>query len=213
MRAGADAGHTTKGHGDLDIFVRLVAAGAQRYYSGKCLNITAYKAEQLRPDAKGWGYLACTEIVHPIGANNVTDMFPPFVWSVASNDQWCVPQYNISSRPHHIPTQFGLSHQDSFARAHSRIAFVYGLRDPWHTLGWPVDADLAPELPLITIADGSHCADMTLPSEHDTAAMKAGRAKVAAQLGTWVAEVYAEKAAAAARAAARPMRRKKRADL
>lgn len=116
-----------------------------------------YKAADETPDAQGWSYLACTEIVHPIGANNVTDMFPPDNWTIASNDYWCKIKYNISSRPAHIPTQFGLWHQDRFARAHTRILYAYGLRDPWHTLGWPVGNDLAPELPIITIADGSHC--------------------------------------------------------
>ena len=145
-----------KSDGDAAIFAALVKTGGQRWYSGKCLNITAYKAADKTPDANGWNYLACTEIVHPIGANNVTDMFPPDNWTIASNNYWCSMKYNISARPAHIPTQFGLAHQDRFARAHTKVLYVYGLRDPWHTLGWPVDKDLAPDLPIITIA-GEWC--------------------------------------------------------
>ena len=183
-----------KSDGDAAIFAALIKVGGQRWYSGKCLNITAYKEADKTPDAYGWSYLACTEIVHPIGANNVTDMFPPDNWTVASNDYWCNQKYNISTRPWHIPTQFGLVHQDRFARAHTKILYAYGLRDPWHTLGWPVGHDLAPDLPIVTIADGSHCADMLRADpKHDTPTMLAARAMIVAQLAKWVAEVAVEK--------------------
>ena len=71
----------------------------------------------------------------------------------------------------------------------------YGLRDPWHTLGVGVQS-LSAGLPVITIADGSHCADTALPDTSvDTPTMVAGRAKVLAQLREWIAAVRLEKAA------------------
>ena len=38
----------------------------------RCLDLTHSHARLRTPTA--WDYLACTEIVHPIGANNQTDM-------------------------------------------------------------------------------------------------------------------------------------------
>ena len=40
----------------------------------------SYKAEQHTANALGWQFLAATTIVHPIGANDITDMFPAFNW-------------------------------------------------------------------------------------------------------------------------------------
>ena len=58
------------------------------------LNLTEYRAEDQTPDAIGWNYLASTTIVHPIGANNVTDMFPPFNWSLADTAYFAKHDFN-----------------------------------------------------------------------------------------------------------------------
>ena len=34
-----------------------------------------------------------------------------------------------------MPNQFGMNHMSHFIQSNSRIVFVYGLRDPWHTMG------------------------------------------------------------------------------
>lgn len=95
------AGHCTamrKAATDLDMFNSLIRLGAVQYIEPRsgCLNLTAYKAGGGTPDAVGWDYLACTEIVHPIGANNITDMFPPFTWSVAGTEGFCMPKFQVS---------------------------------------------------------------------------------------------------------------------
>jgi len=55
--------------------------------------------------------------------------------------------------------------------------------------------DLSPELPVITIADGSHCADtLETQGKNDSASMLEGRAKVVAQIKAWIAAVRLEKA-------------------
>ena len=96
----------------------------------------------------------------------------------------------------HVPTQFGVAHLKHFIRANSRIIFVYGLRDPWHTMGVGL-TDLSDELPVITIADGSHCADTLVEGKYDTLPMLAGRAKVVTQIKAWIADVQLEKRSSA----------------
>lgn len=71
-------------------------------------------------------------------------------------------------------------------------AFRYGLRDPWHTMGVGL-TNLSDDLPVVTIADGSHCADTLVEGKSDTLPMLAGRAKVVAQIKAWIADVQLEK--------------------
>ena len=63
-----------------------------RYWSfeGNCLNLSVWHATYDTPDARGWNYLADTEIVHPIGADN-SSMFPQFNWSLADTAYFVRP--------------------------------------------------------------------------------------------------------------------------
>lgn len=175
------------------IFVELIKTGGARYFTGKCLNLTLFNEENNLPGAVGWNYLASTTIVHPIGANNVTDMFPPMNWSIEDTAYWAQKDFGVSPDPLHMPMQFGMSHMSRFTRTNSKILFVYGLRDPWHTLGVGIKS-LSPSLPVITIEEGSHCADQVLPEPRfDTKSMVDARKQVLVQLKTWVEQVRVEK--------------------
>lgn len=46
----------------------------------------------------GWYYLACTEVVHPIAANNVTDFFPPFEWDPDALARACRDMFGVEPR-------------------------------------------------------------------------------------------------------------------
>ena len=85
----------------------------------RCLNITEFDEQGRGGGAKSWDYLACTEIVHPIGSNNVTDMFPPYNWSISGTSlqcqgHWGGDNWGVTPRPTWIPTEFGLSDLDRF---------------------------------------------------------------------------------------------------
>ena len=171
----------------------LLRAGAPELFSTlsdghSCLNLTAARIRAAE-SAPGWDFLACTEVIHPIGSNNVTDFFPPSTWSVAQTAAWCEPQFGQVAvpQPRWLPSEFGLYHLERFRRAHSHILFTYGLRDPWHTQGIGL-ANLSTTLPIVTIADGTHCADMASASPHDTMTMKQGRADAEAILRAWLNE-------------------------
>mmetsp|Transcript_17533 Transcript_17533/g.51923 ORF Transcript_17533/g.51923 Transcript_17533/m.51923 type:complete len:493 (-) Transcript_17533:93-1571(-) len=174
---------------DLSMFAALIRIGAAGYLepaAGMCLNLTKYKEGATTHDAVGWDFLACTEIVHPIGCNNVTDMFPPYNWTVAGQAAYCGSQFHVLPRPDWIPQQFGLSHiHGRFSTTHTRILFMYGLMDPWHTLGVGV-TNLSVELPVVVAADGSHCADMEEGQPGDSKTMLAARARAETILAAWL---------------------------
>lgn len=172
----------------LDIFAALALTS-----NPTCLNLTQSRARLQQVDAKGWDYLSCTEIVHPIGCNNVTDFFPPSNWSIKSTGAYCQDKW--STRPINdglwIPQSFGFAHQARFAKSTSRILFTYGELDPWHVFAIGNQA-LAPEIPVLMIPGGSHCADMAGNQPLDTPDMKAAREKVEDILDAWIYAVQAQ---------------------
>ena len=166
---------------------------SRRGNNGTCLNLT-FVREQNAIESVGWNYLACSEIVHPIGANNVTDMFPPDLWSVAQTATWCEPQFGASTlRPRWIPSEFGMDDLESFAHANSRIVFTLGLRDPWHVQGIGLRS-LSASLPVVTNPDGSHCADMAGATPDDTDSMRRARSRAEAIISRWIRQAQAERA-------------------
>lgn len=169
----------------------LLRVGMPSSYSkhglSSCLNLTQVRAANARSSA-GWSYLACTEVVHPIGSNNVSDFFPPESWSAEALRASCEPKWGVVPRPRRIPEAFGLYDLESFKRAHTRILFTYGLSDPWHTLGIGL-TNLTAMLPVLTIPEGSHCADMHSASVHDTRAMIKARIRAAEIIRAWLTGV------------------------
>lgn len=73
--------------------------------------------------------------MYPIGSNNVTDMFPPGPWTLASTTAYCQSLFNATPRPAWIPMKMGMNDIQKFARTNSYILFAYGLLDPWYSLG------------------------------------------------------------------------------
>merc|ERR1719310_867248 len=65
----------------------------------KCMNLTRMQSGtggSLPPDDLGWLYLACTEVIHPIGANNETDMFPPYNWTSRELKESCKMAWDVT---------------------------------------------------------------------------------------------------------------------
>merc|ERR1719329_147969 len=63
-----------------EVFAALLNLGQSAPNQGACLNFTHMQlaAQQSTGVGHGWSYMACTEVIHPIGANNQTDMFPAY---------------------------------------------------------------------------------------------------------------------------------------
>ena len=151
-----------------------------------CLNLTQHTTR--RPKGVSWDYLACTEILHPIGSNNRTDFFPPGPYVIAEIAAGCRREFHaphLTPRPRHLPTQLGLFDLKRFARAASHVLFTYGSRDPWATLGVG-RSDLSPTLPVLVVPNGTHCADMGPDRPWDTRAMLAARQSAYRILSDWI---------------------------
>jgi len=159
-----------------------------------CMNLTAQKLQRQLPDSRSWDYMACTEIVHPIGCNNVTDFFPPDDWTVDGTGDYCQSNWDVRpiDRGTWIPESFGFFHQDRFVAANSRILFAYGELDPWHEFQIAAES-LSPDLPVIHIPNGSHCADMSGSSYADTQDMISAREEEERIIAGWLAELKAAK--------------------
>jgi len=191
--------NNSDGGTELGVFVRLLWQGSGEYIStnshgDQCLNTTAFTSRQYTPDSKGWDYLSCTEIIHPIGANNITDFFPPGNWSLPQLRMYCSSKFGADHppRPAWLPMEMGMSNLDHFSHSTSHIVFVYGLRDPWHTQAISL-SDLSQDLPVVTIEDGGHCADMLVESNVDTLTMIAARNHTETILAEWIAQFDASK--------------------
>jgi len=171
---------------DLDI------AAAFLQDSIGCLNLTASRERENSPDSKGWDFLACTEIVHPIGANNDTDFFPPSPWSVEATAEECRGKWNATPRDAGlwIPKTFGFGalnespHGDLSSWA-SHVIFSYGELDPWAVFRVG-SKNLSQTLPVMLIPGGSHCADMAGRRDDDTQAMFEARQLQEDILRQWV---------------------------
>ena len=132
------------------------------------------------------------QVIHPIAANNKTDMFPPQGWDAQGVASWCQRRYHAESRPGWLPTTMGMDGGPSrLARAASHVIFTNGMQDPWSAQS--ITANASATLIAINIPDGSHHSDLGAPtnpvvSAVDSPTLKAARAQQLAILRSWLKE-------------------------
>lgn len=143
-----------------------------------------------RPAADGWGYLACSEVLHPISANNVTDMFPPREWRADDVSRFCLKQYNATARFRWLPESMGMADGvGALGRLTSRVVFSNGLLDPWSAQS--VTRNVSETIVAINIPDGSHHSDLgstpnPWPEAGDSESMRAARQQELALMREWL---------------------------
>lgn len=186
------------GSSNEEIFAKLLhllSSPAQR--SEPCLNLTRMETETGSADSAdvGWLYLACTEVIHPIGANNETDMFPPYNWSVSELRMSCKRAWNVTPDEDFLRNKldFRIEGTGSMARVlespavPGRVLLSYGEYDPWGTMvpkeGW------AEDVRIVKVPGGSHCSDLETPQNYDTRGMAETRKNISAILHDWIYEV------------------------
>ena len=182
--------------------MKALAMGAGLFYNASydntltCFNITEEFIEcadqtgcGLGTDATAWDYQMCTEIVYPMITNNVTDMFPPFVWNNNNLTEYCNATYGVIPEPQEMQTWFPLD----LGNVASRIIFSNGLLDPWHGGGYLVSPGDPESLPTVIIPSGAHHLDLRGKNAADPADVTAARQKEAQILQGWVADIQSNK--------------------
>lgn len=181
------------------IFADLLNMSKKHGQGRPCTNVTQMQESSWAGSQMGvglgWSYMACTEVVHPIGANNKTDMFPPFNWTVGGLAQSCQHSWNVHPDAGYLGKKTGLFVTGMGADAKikrtdavpGRILFSWGTKDPWGTMvpkqGWRDDVTV------IRVPGGAHCSDLETPRKEDTEDMERARHQIEAQLVSWINEL------------------------
>lgn len=182
-----------------EVFAKLLPLLSMTTQIGeKCLNLTRMDSQtsgSLAADDLGWMYLACTEVIHPIGANNKTDMFPPYNWTVPGLRDSCKSAWNVVPDEGFLQRKldFNIEGTGAFAKVlesaavPGRVLLSYGDFDPWSTMvpkeGW------ADDVKVIKVPGGSHCSDLETPQDYDTREMVEARKNISVLLEKWIYEV------------------------
>jgi len=179
-------------------FARLLHLASSGASNGEeCMNLTRMEeATGPTPPADlGWLYLACTEVIHPIGANNETDMFPPYNWTVSELTTSCKSAWNVTPDEDFLRRKLDVRIEGAGIMAHvlespavpGRVLLSYGEYDPWGTMvpkeGW------ADDVRIVEVPGGSHCSDLETPQDYDTSAMVETRKNISALLHQWIYDV------------------------
>lgn len=182
-----------------DVFPALLrlGRGSAQGNSSTCLNFTQMEGggQTSSPVGLGWSYMACTEVIHPIGANNKTDMFPPYEWTVDGLAASCTKGWRVAPDASYLKRKLGVEVRGFGSKAKvqrsrnlpGRVLFTYGTYDPWGTMvpkqGWSDDVEI------IKVPGGSHCSDLETPRSEDTSSMVEARQKIATVLSKWIEDV------------------------
>ena len=177
-----DCASMRRGASPIDIFKQLL----QLPGPPACLNLTLIEEDNSLPSTVAWVYLSCTQVIHPIGSNNVTDMFPPGPWTVSALAEGCRASFPfVRTEPEYLPKKYGLYHTEHLPRYTSNILWTYGTLDPWATMG--LSKSLSKDLQVLWVPNGTHCSDAEASNPAvDTTAMVDARKRQTVILMDWV---------------------------
>ena len=142
-------------------------------------------------NGESWDFQACTEVIQPIGSNNVTDMFPVFPFNITWMDYHCQSRFGegvkASTRQTWLEQEFGLNpvyFDNKLADITSYIIFSNGLQDGWSAGG--NHKNLSDTLIAIDIPNGAHHVDMRGSDPNDTQDVIDARIQETNLLMAWI---------------------------
>eukprot|EP01084_Bolivina_argentea_P193705 332302_1 len=146
--------------------------------------------------AESWDYQACTEVIQPIGSNNVTDMFPVFPFNMTWMDEHCVSRFGVKSSPRSkwLEQEFGFNpvyFYNKLPNITSYVIFSNGLLDGWSAGG--VVKNMSDTLIAIVMPNGAHHVDMHSSTPYDTQDVIDARKQENSLLIKWTKQLQKER--------------------
>ncbi|KAM9039064.1 lysosomal Pro-X carboxypeptidase [Sarcophilus harrisii] len=174
--------YLTDSHASDKVLVQNIFKAVNIYYNysgeASCLNTSQTATSSL--GIQGWNYQACTEMVMPICATGISDMFEPQAWDFAAYSDQCFQEWGVRPRPLWIPTVFGGKNISS----HSNIIFSNGALDPWYAGG--VNENITDTLISIVIPDGAHHLDLRARNADDPESVLLARIMEVDYMKKWI---------------------------
>jgi len=150
----------------------------------QCADASGCGGSRDDPSALSWDYQACTEVIHNIGTNGLTDMFPPAPWNIDQLSKYCQEHWGVSPRPLWMPMNTNL-------KTSSRIIFSNGELDPWRAGG--VLTNYSDSLVAIVIPGAAHHLDLRGSNPEDPLSVTLARQQETALIRNWLQEIQFEK--------------------
>ncbi|XP_035786025.1 lysosomal Pro-X carboxypeptidase-like [Anopheles albimanus] len=150
-------------------------------YTGKatCLSLNASAALGDR----GWDFQACTEMVMPMCADGVNDMFWPQKWNLDQYSDTCFKQFGIRPHPQNAIINYGGQY---LVGSITNIVFSNGLLDPWS--GGGVLRSSNDKIKIVLIPEGAHHIDLRAANANDPETVVLARQKHYQSMLEWIAE-------------------------
>lgn len=165
-----------------------VSRAAQVYtnFTGElqCLDIDKWLSD---PMDTLWDFQSCTEMVMPICADGVNDMFDPQPWDLDRFVKRCKSTWGVNTQVNKTKTLYG-DHNLSSA---TQIIFSSCSRDPW-SAGCPQKSIEANSIHAIVIEGVCHHEDLRPAGANDSAALRKARQDELNIISDWVQKHYNE---------------------
>uniref|UniRef100_A0A182K5G5 Lysosomal Pro-X carboxypeptidase n=1 Tax=Anopheles christyi TaxID=43041 RepID=A0A182K5G5_9DIPT len=178
-------GRLDKNYTGVELLDHLQSALSIYYnYDGKatCLNInSSYDGTGISD--RGWDFQACTEMVMPICADGVHDMFLPQPWNMQTYADKCFKKYGVHPRPAAALLNYGGEFLDASI---TNIIFSNGLLDPWS--GGGVLRSSNENVKIVLIPEGAHHLDLRASNPADPASVTRARAVHVQNIQKWLTE-------------------------
>ena len=148
---------------DDALLTNIYSAISIFYNYTKAVPCTSFAPDEMD---RGWSVQACTEMVMPICANGVTDMFEPTPFDLDAYSEACNKKYAVKPDPSLAVRVWG--GRDSLSTA-TNIIFSNGDRDPW-SIGGVNDGmgiKLNPTIHIINIPHACHHEDLRETGKND----------------------------------------------